>query len=348
MLLRFLACWLTGLCLLACNGFDGSRSSENLDAVDTVGPDELALSFVDAPVDVSDSGAQYISDMAYGNLDRQTFDMLLYPNSVEPTPLVLYFHGGGFTAGDKSIAFTGGTTQDINHYLTNGIAFATANYRLLQDVDTEGVIKPLSDALRVLQFIRLHAEQLNIDPERIVLQGNSAGAGAALWVGLNDDMAISDSSDLIAQQSSRVTAIAVTETQATYDIVRWETDVFLEYNITLELALVLGLESRLFSFYGIDALEELNDPDIELYRDRVDMLDLITPDDPPIWVSNERQPLSPPVTVDILFHHANHALMLKQQADAIGLPSVFYMPVLDINDPSGETLAEFVTRQLLE
>jgi acetyl esterase/lipase len=75
------------------------------------------------------------------------------------------------------------------------VAYASIDYRLLQELDTEGVIKPLSDSTRCVQFIRYHAEQLNVDPERIILMGGSAGAGTSLWIGFNDDMADPDSDD---------------------------------------------------------------------------------------------------------------------------------------------------------
>jgi len=48
--------------------------------------------------------------------------------------------------------------------------------------------------------------------------------------------------------------------------------------------------------------------------------------------------------VGIAFHHANHALVLHEQAEAIGLENVSYMPVLGIEDPSGEDDIEFALR----
>jgi hypothetical protein len=67
-------------------------------------------------------------------------------------------------------------------------------------------------------------------------------------------------------------------------------------------------------------------------------------DDPPFYVQNDLEPAAAPLTVDLAFHHANHALVLAEQADKIGLENVAYMKALMIEDPSGEDSLEFALR----
>ena len=47
---------------------------------------------------------RFFENVNYGDRERQQLDILL-PESANPKGIVLFFHGGGFTAGDKSQAF---------------------------------------------------------------------------------------------------------------------------------------------------------------------------------------------------------------------------------------------------
>ncbi len=175
--------------------------------------------------------------------------------------------------------------------------------------------------------------------------GGSAGAGTSLWIGFNDDMADPDSDDPVRRQSTRVSAIVAIATQATYGIGKWSTVVFAEYNLDLlELANALGLAQALLDFYGISDVADFDSPAILDYRARVDMLDLMDAEDPPFYVQNDLEPAAAPLTVNLAFHHANHALVLAEEADAIGLENVAYMKALMIEDPSGEDWLEFSLR----
>ena len=88
----------------------------------------------------------------------------------------------------------------------------------------------------------------------------------------------------------------------------------------------------------------LESPEILEYRARVDMLNLMDAEDPPFYVDNYLEPASFPLTVDLAFHHANHALVLADRADEIGLENVAYMKALMIEDPSGEDSLGFALR----
>jgi hypothetical protein len=303
-------------------------------------PELLELTATAAGFDLSSVDAEYFEAISYGPYDENLFDIYL-PTSDEPTPLLIYIHGGGFTGGSRD---TTGSEDFVMSYLSEGVAFATIDYRLLESPDPDGVIKSLQDSTRCLQFIRYHAEQLNIDPSNIILMGGSAGAGTSLWIGFNDDMADPDNEDPVLRQTTRVNAIIAIATQATYDIGKWKTVVFEEYNVDLlALADSLSLAQALLDFYGITDVDAFESPQILEYRARVDMLDLMDAEDPPFYVDNYLEPASFPITVDLAFHHANHALVLADRADEIGLENVAYMKALMIEDPSGEDSLGFAS-----
>jgi hypothetical protein len=227
------------------------------------------------------------------------------------------------------------------------VAYASLEYRLLEEVDTVGVIKPLSDCRRALQFIRHHAAAFNLQPDKVVLKGGSAGAGTSLWIAFHDDMANGSASDPVAQQSTRVLGAAANATQATYDVVKWDTVVFVEFGISfLDAAVAQGLGQRLQSFYGISSMDQLESAEIQSYRSEVDMLGLMSADDPRFYVNNPFPNAGIPTNEDALFHHAYHARAVTQQADTIGLSYVAYIPALGVTDPSGQDEWDFALQVL--
>ncbi|MEM9453513.1 MAG: carboxylesterase family protein [Myxococcota bacterium] len=316
-------------------------------------PAPLELEPSTPPIDVP-AGVTFYEDVQYGDDPRfNAFDIFV-PESDAPTPLILYIHGGGFDGGDKRSAYVS-SANEIRQWLSEGVAFATINYRLLEHNDPEGVIKPLSDSRYCLQFIRYHAASLNIAPERVALFGGSAGAGTSLWIGASPDMADPMADDPVEQMSTRVSAVGARATQATYDLVRWETDVFIEYGTTFEdLTLTLPeLTPLVQSFYALgernreQTLAALYSPEIEDYRQSVDILAMLDSDDPPIWIESTGGagadlPPGPPENTGALYHHPNHGREVREAAMAAGIPVVANLPALGIVDDEFPSLVEFM------
>ena len=89
--------------------------------------------------------------------------------SEKATPLVVYFHGGGFRAGDKS-RFN--RNKLLSRNLPKGISFSSVNYPFLKDAGYLAILRHCGEAIR---FLRGKAETWNIDTERIAVAGSSAG-----------------------------------------------------------------------------------------------------------------------------------------------------------------------------
>ena len=98
-----------------------------------------------------------------------------------PRPLHIYIHGGGWTGGDKKRS-----PKQVQPYLDKGISFAAVNYRLSGD---HPLPVPVHDAAYAIQFIKSKAKEWNIDKNKIVLTGGSAGACTSMWILLHDDLA---------------------------------------------------------------------------------------------------------------------------------------------------------------
>ena len=323
-----------------------------------LGSAQLAIEFnpIPASFGINSPTPLYALDISYDVIDedQQAFHLFL-PDSTEVYPLVIYIHGGGFTGGTRDVVLSNeGRRADIKYFLERGIAYASIDYRLLptDTEDTEGVIKPLNDSKRALQFIRHHADVLHVEPSKVVLTGGSAGAGTSLWLATRSDMADPDAVDPVLQASTRVCAAAISGSQATYDLYKWETEVYSDFdgagtNYTIDSMVNLLSFERYSNFYGgLDSNYQLiHDPFLIQYREDVDMLYHLSEDDPPIYINSRSGAVHPNQD---LFHHSFHGREIQNQALAAGLPEVkANIPALGINSTEGESINEFLERNLL-
>ncbi|MDC8001480.1 alpha/beta hydrolase fold domain-containing protein [Aequorivita todarodis] len=331
------------LILFSCNKDDEITNQEN-----------SSLTFSQSPIELNGIDAKFSKDNSYGSYPENKFDIFI-PASSTPTPLVIYIHGGGFLGGEKEKPYTEMPSgqwvyaSEIRTFLSNKIAFASVNYRLLAlEGDKEGVLKSLNDSKLALQYIRSISKVLNIDKNNIVLCGSSAGGGTSLWLAFSDDMADPSNSDPVLRESTRVKGLAVKPTQATYNFGRYATDVFKEYDFTWQWYFQQdpSMIPRFNSFYGMSDTTQFNSPSIIDYRAKVDMLAMMSADDPEFWADNPQVPVVEPTQVNILNHHSFHARTLKQWGDSIGIPNVVSYGYHQ--DPSGESFMDFIIRKTEE
>ncbi|UOR00510.1 alpha/beta hydrolase [Leucobacter allii] len=92
-------------------------------------------------------------------------------------PAVLGIHGGGYVLGTRSF----GTGELIDLAERTGAIGVAVEYRLAPETRAPGAAE---DCYAALVWMARHAEELRIDPERIVVTGSSAGGGLAAAVAL--------------------------------------------------------------------------------------------------------------------------------------------------------------------
>ncbi len=114
-------------------------------------------------------------EMPYGKDPLQKLDY--WKPTQAGSPLVVFVHGGGWKRGDKRNA-TG--KHKPTHYLGQGYAFASINYRLVPDATVE---QQAHDVAQAVAHLVRRADTLGFDPQRVVLMGHSAGAHLVALVG---------------------------------------------------------------------------------------------------------------------------------------------------------------------
>ncbi|MEO1267128.1 MAG: alpha/beta hydrolase [Myxococcota bacterium] len=300
--------------------FNPNPATSRFDPPDLGGWDG-ALGALPDPAELSEGfdglDVTYLPDISCGPYAENLVDLIV-PNGIESPPLLFFIHGGGFTGGSRlnTLGAGGRGVGTTVRYLEAGFAYATVDYRFLHD---GGVQTPLQDVQVCLQFMRLHAEELGFDPERIVLAGGSAGAGTSLWIASHDDLAEPTHEHPVLRVSTEVTGIIITGTQATYDILAWN-DVFEpEYPGILDGALTVPqIAQALLRFYDVDDAAVLEEEPYLSYRAAVHMLPKLDASDPPIWLQTNGDDTHPLLGGDPL-HHPYHARSVVEAAEAAGV-----------------------------
>ena len=242
-------------------------------------------------------------NISYGPHERNVFD-LWKAESAKPTPLVIFIHGGGFVAGDKNVV----SPILVDACLQHGVSIAAINYRYSTQAPYPA---PMHDGARAVQFLRLHAREYNLNPKAFGATGGSAGAGISLWIGFHDDMADPASDDLLPRQSTRLSAMAVTDGQTTYDprviakLINPET----------------GRHSALRTLFAVKQGEDslVATEAFPRYEDGSAVTHL-TADDPPVFLFYSR-PNTPPPPGDLGtgIHHPRFGYYLKERMDKLGI-----------------------------
>ncbi len=94
-----------------------------------------------------------------------------------PLPAIVFFFGGGFNGGTPSQFF-----PQCDYLASRGMVAISAEYRTKKN----GGVTPfecVNDAKSAVRYVRAHAKQLGIDPEKLAAGGGSAGGHLAAATG---------------------------------------------------------------------------------------------------------------------------------------------------------------------
>lgn len=126
--------------------------------------------------------SQKFLDIAYGTKSKaQKLDLYLPPKTSTPYPVIVVFHGGAFMFGDKAMGEVQGAVNGVKY----GYAIVSANYRLSGEDKFPSAI---NDAKAVIRWVKANAKTYNLDAQKIVVWGGSAGGNIASMVGVTGSL----------------------------------------------------------------------------------------------------------------------------------------------------------------
>ena len=133
----------------------------------------------------------------YKEVDGMTREMeIFFPKDHDPSkksvPGVIMFHGGGWGSGSR-VMFS----YQCNYFASRGLVASTVTYKLAKKAGpnkTKGTGSRkrvcITDAKSAIRWYKQNADELGIDPKRIIAGGGSAGGHISLLAttnpGLND------------------------------------------------------------------------------------------------------------------------------------------------------------------
>jgi acetyl esterase/lipase len=131
------------------------------------------------------NGVTALMDQSFaGNENpKQKLDLYLPAkrSSSKPLPVVAFIHGGGWVNGDR----VGYAAAAIQMARTGDYATAAIGYRLTKEA---GWPAQIHDCKAAIRWIRGHAKEHNLDPERIAVWGSSAGGHLSSLLGTSGDV----------------------------------------------------------------------------------------------------------------------------------------------------------------
>jgi acetyl esterase/lipase len=117
-------------------------------------------------------------DLTYGTQNNYALklDVWQRKDAKIPAPTLIYYHGGGWIFGDRT-----GATLLFLPYLEMGWNVINVEYRMASSAPAPAAVEDCRCALR---WAIRNAKQYNIDIDRIVLTGHSAGGHLSLITGM--------------------------------------------------------------------------------------------------------------------------------------------------------------------
>jgi acetyl esterase/lipase len=139
------------------------------------------LDVIESKPEVPDDIIEY-KNIEYKYIDSTSLqlDMYKHKDLKGPAPILIFIHGGAWRTGKRT---------DYLPYLIDfankGYITATLSYRLVKQATYPAAVQDVNCGVK---WIKKHADEYGIDPDRMVVIGGSAGGHLALMIGYGGDL----------------------------------------------------------------------------------------------------------------------------------------------------------------
>lgn len=205
-------------------------------------------------------------DIVYGHAGGIDLKLDIgYPEGKGPFPVVLFFHGGGWQQGNKSHMHAW-----IRKFALSGYVGVSVGYRFAPEFKWPSQVL---DAREAVRYLRANASELNIDPDRVGVMGESAGGYLALMLGMTSSKDLMEGDSDLKEFSARVQAVVSYFSATDFTIKRAKLTPALE--VEMQAYYKKSLPEVLADFTGT------NNPDDPVLR-KISVLTYVDKDDAPV------------------------------------------------------------------
>ena len=230
------------------------------------------------------------------NIDRVAGSI---KDSVNKSPTVVFFHGGGWVAGTKEES-----TLHLLPYLNKGWCAVNVEYRLGPDARAPSAVE---DARSAIWWVKRNCEKYGFDSDRIVLTGQSAGGHLALMAGILPSTAGFDtqSPHLIDPSNASLCANASLPDLEVAAIINWA-------GVTDVCDLIKEPNMRSYALQWLGAMESQH-----LFAQRLSPINYIRKGLPPILTLHGDRDVVVPFDHAVQLHNKLNLHGVKNQLHAI-------------------------------
>ncbi len=127
------------------------------------------------------SELKVFSDIEYKQVDSHSLKLDIYrlKKLTDPAPTLIFIHGGSWKSGKRSDYL-----PYLVDYAMKGYVTVTVSYRLSKVALFPAAVQ---DVFCAIKWVRSHAHEYGIDPDRIAMVGGSAGAHLSMLAGYASD-----------------------------------------------------------------------------------------------------------------------------------------------------------------
>jgi len=128
------------------------------------------------------AGVEVRNDIEFSNVTGEVLRMDAHiPPGPGPFAAVILVHGGGWSGGSKQAAFIKPLFPVLDG---SGLAWFSIDYRLSPKYQHPAAAEDVEQAIR---YVKTHASEFRVDPNRLALMGESAGGHLVGLVGLHHE-----------------------------------------------------------------------------------------------------------------------------------------------------------------